>query len=132
MRIRRRPLLDRYRIEKLIEDAYGTAAEHPFEKDPSISVFRHISNRKWFAVIMEIPKIRLGLKEEGTVAVINTKCDFILINSFLSEKGFFPAYHMNKRHWITTLLDGTVPEERILSLVDISFELTNVKRNKKQ
>ena len=31
-----------------------------------------------------------------------------------------PAYHMNKMHWITVLLDGTVLEKRVLELIDIT------------
>ena len=47
------------------------------------------------------------------------------ILSFLQEKGIFPAYHMSKTCWISVLLDGTVSEETLSFLIDVSFELTN-------
>lgn len=128
------PMSDNMTREELIlyvEDCYGSVAEYPFEKSPSTCVFRHQSNKKWFAVIMEIPKSRLGLSDEGMIDILNVKCDFILINSFLYEKGFFPAYHMNKSNWISVALDNTVFAERIKDLMDISFELTNIKRKRK-
>lgn len=47
-----------------------------------------------------------------------------MLGSLLEEKGFYPAYHMNKEHWITIFLDGSVDDEKILSLIDISYDLT--------
>ena len=123
--------MTREQLEKYIEDTYSVSGEHPFEKSPGTTVFRHANNKKWFAIIMNVKKSNLGIKEEGDIDNVNTKCDFILINSMLSEKGFYPAYHMNKTHWITTLLDGSVDSDRICGLVDISYELTRVKGGKK-
>ena len=34
-----------------------------------------------------------------------------------------PGYHLNKRHWNTVALDGSVPEEELLELIDHSYEL---------
>ena len=36
-----------------------------------------------------------------------------------------PGYHMNKRHWVTVILDGTLPDEFIVSLIGESYDLTN-------
>ena len=118
-------------LEKFIGDIYSTSAENVFEKYPDVRVFRHMSNNKWFAIVMEVPKKRLGLEGDEPVTILNTKCDFILINSLLTEEGFHPAYHMNKAHWITSRLDGTIDIERLKGLIDISYDLTNVKREKK-
>ena len=51
-------------------------------------------------------------------------CDSILLGSLLDEKGFFPAYHMNKENWITVSLNGSVADDKIKMLIDMSFELT--------
>ena len=42
----------------------------------------------------------------------------------LSEPGIYPAYHMNKDHWITAALDGSAVDDTILMLLDLSFGLT--------
>ncbi len=40
------------------------------------------------------------------------------------QSGYLPAYHMNKERWITIRLDGSVPEEEIKNLIDMSYHLT--------
>ena len=79
---------------------------------------------------MVIPRRTLGLDGDGTIDVVNLKCDPVLIGSLRLEKGFFPAYHMSKEKWITVALDGTVDDERLKALVDMSFDLTAVKIKK--
>lgn len=59
-------------LQSYIEETYGTAGEYLFAKDPATCVFRHQSNRKWFAVIMEIPKEKLGLSGGGNPS---SKCE---------------------------------------------------------
>lgn len=111
-------------LQDYIEESYGTVGEYPFAKDVSTCVFRHRENRKWFAVIMEIPKKKLALSGGGDIRVVNVKCDTRLIGSFRQENGIFPAYHMSKAHWLTVVLDGTVAEEKLKFLIDMSYDLT--------
>lgn len=107
-----------------LEATYSTAGEPLFARYPSFRVFRHRENPKWFAVIMDIPKKNLGLPGNGEISVVNLKCDTRLIGSFREETGIFPGWHMNKAHWLTVVLDGTVPEDKLKFLVDMSYELT--------
>ena len=111
-------------LQAYIEENYGVAGEYPFEKDATTCVFRHQSNRKWFAVIMEIPREKLGLAGENRIRVVNVKCDPRVIGNFRQEAGIFPAYHMSKAHWLTVVLDGTVDEDKIKFLIDMSCDLT--------
>ncbi len=113
-----------------IAEAYGTEAEYPWEDSPNNIVFRHYSNKKWFALIMKITKDKLGFREDGVIDVVNLKCDPILIGNLRNEKGIFPAYHMNKTHWITVALDGSADSDQIKWLLDLSYDLTNVKSKK--
>ena len=76
-----------------------------FAKCPYFLVFRHSGNRKWFAVIMDIPRKNLGLTDEGEIRVVNLKCDTRLIGSFRMEPGIFPGWHMNKSHWLSVALE---------------------------
>ena len=73
---------------------------------------------------MDIPRKNLGLTGDGEINVVNLKCDTRLIGTFREEAGIFPGWHMNKAHWLTVALDGTVEDEKIEFLVDMSFELT--------
>jgi len=124
--------MQRAELEKYILETYNAEADHPWIKYPNYEVFRHSGNRKWFALIMDVPKTKLGLFEEGILPVVNVKCDSITIGGLLAETGFFPAYHMNKDSWITIALDGSVKEEEIKILLDMSFNLTNVKNKKRK
>ena len=109
---------------------YGITPDYPFEGDFTTAVCRHGDNRKWFAILMEIPKSRLGLGGEGTLNVVNLKISPEMLPSLLQERGVFPAYHMNKSHWVTAALDGTASEEMVEFLTEVSFTLT-AKRTKK-
>lgn len=122
--------MKRAEFEAYIEGTYNAEADHPWAKYPGYTVFRHSNNGKWFALVMEVPKARLGLAEDGSLDVVNLKCDPILISSLRGRPGFFPAYHMNKDSWITVALDGSVAPGEVKALVDMSFELTKVKVKK--
>ena len=123
--------MNREALDKYINNVYGVAAEFPWLSAPTFAVYRHRSNQKWFAVIMEIPKTKLGIDEEGHVNIINLKSDPLLIGSLILNKGILPAYHMNKNHWITVCLDGSVEKEKVEWLLNLSFELTDRKSKKK-
>lgn len=79
---------------------------------------------------MEISKSKIGLNDNGLVNVVNLKCDPLLIGSLLFEKGIHKGYHMNKNHWITVRLDGSVDNDKIKWLLNMSFDLTATKSKK--
>lgn len=124
--------MNRVELEAYILDNYSTEPSYPWRKYPDFAVFRHSSNQKWFALIMDVPKSRLGLQENGSLRVVNLKCDPILIGSLLGKAGFFPAYHMSKEHWITAALDGSVPDDQLKLLLDMSYEATAPRARRKQ
>lgn len=123
--------MNRDEFIEYVESTYSVTGEHPFSDDSVTTVFRHSENRKWFAIVMTVPRSKLKLDGEGYIDLVNVKCDPEVIYSFHSEAGMFPAYHMNKRHWITAALDGTADEDKIKWLLDISYDLTGIKRKKK-
>ena len=116
--------MNRCELTAWLTDTYGAEGENLFARYPNFQVFRHNRNRKWFAVFMDIPKKNLGIEGDGEISVVNLKCDTRLIGSFRMEPGIFPGWHMNKAHWLTVALDGTVEGEKIKFLVDMSYELT--------
>lgn len=125
-------MLSRENLDKFILEAYGVAAEFPWIQYPGFAVYRHSGNKKWFAVVMNLPMSKFGLTDDKMVDVVNLKCDPIMIGSLRKENGIYPAYHMNKSYWISVLLDGTVDDEKMKWLLDISFDLTNTKTKSKE
>ena len=128
--------MKRSELEQLIVEQYGAAADHPFEGDTDSAVFRHPGKKKWFALIMRVRRRSLGLPGEGEVCCVNFKCPPIMIGSLLSERGFLPAYHMNKQHWITALLEDcglgemAAEDPNVCAALDVSFGLTASKKRK--
>ena len=116
--------MNRAELEGYIADIYSTQGESPWVLSPANTVFRHHHNRKWFAIIMDIPREKLGVPGEQIISVVNVKCEPRLIGSFREEPGIFPAYHMNKAHWLTIALDGSADGEKLKFLLDMSYELT--------
>ena len=102
---------------------YNASPEYLWERYPTFAVLRHERNRKWFALVGRVPRSALGL-EGAEVEILNIKCGPALTGALLGQPGCRPAYHMNKTHWVTVLLDGTVPLEDILPLLELSFQAT--------
>lgn len=119
--------MTREKLEKFIADYFGAAAEYPWSDAPNFAVFRHAENKKWFALFMDVKKNKLGLTGESLLDVVNLKCDPMMIGTLQGERGIFPAYHMNKTHWITVALDGSAAEDMIKMLVSMSFDFTALK-----
>ena len=122
----------RERIMRYMQDTYGTEAEYLWADSPDSAVFRHPARRKWYAIIMGVLPERLGLSGEQVLYVMNVKCSTIMIGSLLSTKGFLPAYHMNKNHWISIVLDNSVPDDQITPLLELSYDSVAPKRRTKR
>ena len=113
-----------------IEREYNVKPDYPWLESPEGAVFRHGDNRKWFALSMPVPRRYAYPGETGEVDAVNVKCDPILIGMLRGEPGILPAYHMNKTHWVTILLDGTADDERLKFLLRQSFEVTKSRKRK--
>lgn len=111
-------------VIEYIKETYEIIPEYLFKSDPECCVFRHRHSNKWFGIIMNISADKVGLEAEKYIDVLNVKCDPEMVAVLNCQLGFAPAYHMNKKHWLTILLDGSVSNEQIAQLLDISYELT--------
>ena len=102
-------------------ETYGTEPEYPWASAPDSFVLRRADNKKWYALVMDVPYARLGLPGDGRADILNIKLDPILIGSLRLQPGFLPAYHMHRGNWITVLLDGAVALAEITPLLDLSY-----------
>ena len=85
-------------------DSYGTSPDYPFEDDLETAVLRHGDSRKWYAIVMQVSRRKFGLDSDEIIDVVNLKLPIEMFGSFGSSDGVYPAYHMNKLHWISVLL----------------------------
>ncbi len=99
----------------------GSCETYPF-RDQNWTIMQHKGNKKMFAAICE---------REGHIWV-NVKCDPGLTYMWReSFEAVIPGYHMNKEHWNSIILNGTVPEDAIQNMIYDSYELTKPKIKKK-
>ena len=124
-------------ILSYVKKEYGTAPEHLWKSYPDYEVLRHESQpgekkAKWYAIIMNVKRETLGLEGEGSVDILDVKCNQEMMSILQMSKGYLPGYHMNKAHWITVLLDGTVPLDNIKQLIDESYYMTAGGKEKKK
>ena len=111
---------------KVIEYArekYGDELEFLWERYPDAAVLRRNDNKKWYALFMTIPKSKLGLDSGELAEIIDLRFDVDELPKKVDGERYFPGYHMNKKHWLTMLLDGSVPIEEILTHLDKSYKL---------
>ena len=110
------------RIMDQIQEKYGDQLEYLWEKSPDTAVLRHEGNQKWYAVLMRIPWDKLEKGREGLVEAVNLKHDQVA--DLLSKKGIYPAFHMNKRYWLSLALDDSLQDEEVIELIERSWNLT--------
>jgi len=110
-------------IINYVKNKYGDELEFLWEKSPKTAVVRRKSSKKWYAVILTISKRKFNLDSDEAVEIINLHNSQEEIEKLIDNKKYFPAYHMNKKHWCTICLDGIVELKEIYKLIDISYEL---------
>lgn len=122
----------RERITQYIQATYGSQAEYLWADSPGNAIFRHPASKKWYAALMHVLPEKLGLAGEEALDVMDIRCSTIMIGSLLFTKGFLPAYHMNKNHWISIVLDNSVLDDQITPLLELSYDSVAPKRRKKR
>ena len=111
-------------------NTYGTSPDYPFDDDFETAVLRHADNRKWYAIVMKVSRRKFGFDRDEVIDIVNLKLPTEMFGSFGAADGVYPAYHMNKLHWISVLLTDA-PEDIIQFLVNVSFEATKAKLKSK-
>lgn len=112
---------------KYLQQEYIYDIDYPWEKYPNYVVIRRRDNQKWFAGIFTITGHKVGLDTNEPIDVVNLKCESDLILTLIRESGIYPAYHMNKQHWISVDIERDEDIEKLKMLVDMSYRLVGHK-----
>lgn len=118
------------RVAEMIFDKYGESPDFPFETEKEFGVFRNPENKKWYALIMNVRRDRLTKEKADDpekiplIEVMNIKVGEDVLPGLIQNDGIYPAYHMNHKSWISIVLDETVPDAKVIELVDISRRFT--------
>ena len=110
-------------------DTFGTMPDCPFEEDFVTTVLRHADTRKWYALVMQVSRRKFGQDSDEVIDVVNMKLPLEMSVSFSKEDGIYPAYHMNKTHWISVLLPDA-QDNVVEFLTNVSFDVTDRRKKK--
>lgn len=110
-------------IIRYVKDKYNDELEYLWPKFPKNAVFRRRDNGKWYAAILTVTKDKLGLPSDEMVEIIDLRGKTSEIERLVDGKNYFPGWHMNKKHWFTICLDGSVSAEEICCRIDESYLL---------
>lgn len=113
----------RDKIIAYAREKYATEPEYLWLKTPDAFVLRNSRNKKWYALIMRVKKSVLIPDSEGFTDIINLRCEPITRECLLSESRCFPAYHMNKKNWISIMLDDNIDFQILCNIIDESYDI---------
>ncbi|MDE5604736.1 MAG: MmcQ/YjbR family DNA-binding protein [Eubacterium sp.] len=105
-----------------VRNTYGDELEYLWKKFPDNAVVRRSDNKKWYAAILTVSRSKLGFESDEIVEVIDLRMKPEEVEKIDKVK-ILPGYHMNKKHWITVVLDGSVSLDEIFTLIDESYVL---------
>lgn len=107
--------MNKKQIIKYCTTLPSTFEDYPFPNDTISVVMKHMENKKWFALLMEVKgKLYLNVKTDPNYSeLLRSSYDYII-----------PAYHMNKEHWNTIIIDDNVDRFLVEELIVHSYELT--------
>ncbi len=116
-------------INDYIFDTYRLEPAFLFAKDPHLAIYRN-NKDKWFAIIMHLPfnTVDKSSHRLDIVEVMNIKVKPDSLEDLLKVNGIYEAYHMNKKHWVSVVLDGTIDNQYIFELIDNSYTLVSKKK----
>lgn len=112
-----------YKILDYAKEKYNSPAEYLWEKFPRNAVCRRQDNEKWYFALLSVQGSKIGLKTDEIIELVDLRVPFAEVPNLLKQPNIYPAYHMNKKHWITIILDGSMSLDEIYKFIDRSYEL---------
>ena len=104
-----------------VRQKYGDEPEFLWQKFPDNAIWRRKDNRKWYGALLTVPLTKLGVKSTKTVEIINLRGDPLQIEQLIDNKTFFPAWHMNKKNWLTIVSNDLISTETVTNMIDTSY-----------
>ena len=126
-------MIKREEIFAYVKEKYNVEEKYPLPTAPTYPVLQHPDNLKWFALIQDVERKKLGLVGEGKVDIISVKLKELAFVEYLqAQEGYFKGYSFHKGNWISILMDGSVPFKEICNLIDESYEVTGPGKKKRE
>ena len=119
-----------YKVIDYVKEKYNDDMEYLWEKFPENAIARRKDNSKWYLAILTVRADKLGFESKENIEVIDLRAEVDEIPDLLKQNNIYPAYHMNKTHWITIILDGSMGIKEIYNFIDKSYILADKKKTK--
>lgn len=116
------------RIANLVIKKYGNEPEFLWKTTPGSGIFRNPDSNKWYLAILDVDRSKIQKNKKGLVEVALVKLNPDKVVEIIKQEHFYPGWHMNKKYWITIILDDTVADEKIMELVEESHSFTVKKK----
>ncbi len=114
---------DAKRLIAYVRDRYGDELEFLWEKFPKNAIWRRKDTHKWYGALLTVSKQKLGIPSDEQVEIIDLRLSPQVLARLIDHRRYYPGYHMNKQHWYTMLLDGSVPIQELCQRIDESHQL---------
>lgn len=111
------------RLIEFIRERFSDKPEFLWEKFPNYAVFRRKDNRKWYAVIMSVPKNKLGLDGAEELEILNLRVKPEELDKIFDGEKYFRGWRMNKKSWLTLRLDNALTFDEICTRLEQSYNL---------
>ena len=115
------------RLVEHIRETFDDEPEYLWEKYPGYAVFRRKDNRKWYALIANVPKRYLKLGGDEEIEILNVRMEPEELDRLVDDEKYFRGYHMNKRLWLTVRLDDCLTDDELFARLERSYQLAKKK-----
>ncbi|MCI8590037.1 MAG: hypothetical protein HFE77_04930 [Clostridiales bacterium] len=112
------------KLIEFVREKYGDELEYLWDKFPDNAVWRRKDNQKWYGALLTVSRRKLGIPSDEIVEIIDLRADPDTLKKMVDNNRYYPGWHMNKKHWVTIILDGSVSFEEICRRIDESYALT--------
>ena len=112
------------KVIEYIKEKYGDELEFLWEKFDDNAIWRNNQNNKWYGLLMKIQRSKLGIDSEEIIEAMDLRYQKDRVDEVIDNKSIYPGYHMNKKSWITLILDGSLDIKTIYELIDNSYQLS--------
>ena len=112
------------KVFDFLKEKYDAKFESPWDKYDEFIIVRNEETQKWYALFMIIPENKLYGENGKEIEVLNLHTKPEVNELLVDNETIFPGYHMNKKSWITIVLDGRLEDEEVFELINNSYLLS--------
>ena len=115
-----------------IGEHFNAEPEFLWKNFPQYAIFRRSDNRKWYAVIMRVPKRFLHIGGNDELEILNLRVVPDELDKLVDNEKYFRGWHMNKRSWMTLRLDDILADDELFTRLEQSYQLAGNKSARRQ